>query len=444
MTMSKLGEMWRRVLMLARREKFERELDEEMRLQREMKEREFIADGVDRPEARYAATRAFGNAMNLRDRGRDAWGWRRLEDLAQDVRFGLRMLRKNPGFTLVVVLTLALGMGVNTAIFSTVDAVLLRPLPYKGADRLVAVWATEIGQPDAKIFASYRDFEEFKTSSNSFEGLAALTWARAGEILSWHGTPHDVLAIPASAEFFSLLGISAAQGRTFAPEDLQNGCSVVLAHSFWQSELGAPPDISGKTLTLNGRSCLVAGVMPAGFDFYPKQTSLWTLITPDSPFARRPLDSVVGIFGRLRSGVSLTSAEAELAALHQRIVKESPAGSWIAQITPIVRDLREQFTWMAGRNLRAALLVLSAAVGLVHLIACVNVANLLLGRAAGRQRELAVRAALGSGKSRLVRQLLTESMLIAAAGAGIGLVLALAGIRYFNSTIWSNGHPATP
>src|SRR5258708_33990650 len=229
------------------------------------------------------------------------------------------MRRKSRGFTAVPVITLALGIGASTAVFSIVDAVLLRALPYKGGERLVAVWCTEIGQPGTKIFAPYRDFEEFKAHNHSFEELAALTWARAGEILTWHGSPHEVLAIPASSEFFSLLGIPAAEGRRFGPEDIQNGCTVVLAHSFWQTELAAATGIVGSTLTLSGKSCAVVGIMPRGFEFYPKQTSLWTLITPENQFSKEPFDSVVGIFGRLKPGVTMAGAEAELVALHGRL-----------------------------------------------------------------------------------------------------------------------------
>jgi predicted permease len=356
-----------------------------------------------------------------------------LQSVFSDCRFALRMLRKSPGFTVVAVLTLALGIGANTAIFSIVDAVVLRDLPYKDAQRLVAVWCTEIGQPGSKIFPSYADFEEFKAHSLSFEELAALTWARAGEILTWNGSPHEVLAIPASGEFFSLLGIPAAQGRTFGPEDLQNGCVVVLAHSFWQTELGAPTGIVGTVLTLNGKPCTVSGVMPRGFEFYPKQTALWVLIATDSQFRKEPFNSVVGILGRLKPSVGMTDAEHELIGLHQRVVQESPAGNWIAQIKPIVRDLREEFTWMAGRNLRVALIILSAAVALLLLIACLNVTNLLLGRCVERHRELAVRAALGSGRFRIIRQLFTESMLLSAFGTLVGILFAIALVRYFNS-----------
>jgi putative ABC transport system permease protein len=318
-------------------------------------------------------------------------------------------------------------------VFSIFDAVLLRPLPYRDASRLVAIWSSEVQHPGTKIFAPYQDYEQFKSSSHSFEGLAALTWARAGEILSWHGSAHQVLAIPTSAEFFSLLGIPAEIGRTFGPEDLQHGCTVVLAHSFWQTDLGAPKDVIGSALVLSDKSCTVIGVMPRGFEFYPKQTSLWTLITPDSKYAKEPFDSVVGIFGRLRPGVTVASAEQELVALHQRVVQESPAGSWVAQTTPIIRNLRDEFTWMAGRNLRVSVVILGGAVALLLLIACLNVANLLLVRCDHRQRELAVRSALGSSHSRLVRYLLTESLLISSAGTLVGILLAVMAVRYFNS-----------
>jgi predicted permease len=356
-----------------------------------------------------------------------------MNGLLQDFRFSVRQLRKNLGFTAVAMLTLALGIGASAAVFSIVDAVLLRSLPYRDPERLVAVWDTEIGQPGTKIFAPFRDFQEFRSHNHSFETLAALTWARAGEILTWHGSPHQVLPIPASAEFFPLLGVSAETGRTFGPEDAGTGCRIVLAHSFWQTELSAPKDIVGATLVLNNKPCTVTGVMPRGFEFYPKQTSLWTLITPDGKFAQDPFNSVTGIFGRLKRGATAATAERELVGLHQRVAQEAPAGSWVAQITPMVRDLREQLTWMAGRNLRTALIVLCIAVAFLVLIACLNVANLLLARCGERTREFAVRAALGSGRPRLVRQLFTDSMLIAVLGTSFGVLVAIAGVRYFNS-----------
>ena len=415
------------------REHANRGLDEELPSFLEMATEEKMKKGMSRREALRTVRLEHGTLDSTKEIVRSA-GWETfVETCWQDLRFGLRTLRKNPGFTWIAVLTLALAIGANTAVFSIVDAVLLRALPYKSAERLVAVWCAEVGQPGTKIFASYRDFEELKAHSHSFEGLAALTWARAGEILTWNGSPHEVLAIPASVEFFSLLGKSAELGRVFGPEDLGNGCTVVLAHSFWQTELAGPTGIVGAPLTLNGKPCVVAGVMPRGFEFYPKQTSLWTLITPDSQFSKEPFNSVVGIFGRLKPGVSMADAERELVVLHQRVVQESPAGSWVAQITPIVRDLREEFTWMAGRNLRSALLILSAAVTLLLLIACLNVANLLLGRCIERRRELAVRSALGSGRSRLVRQLLTECVLLATLGTFIGILITVTAVRYFNS-----------
>lgn len=352
---------------------------------------------------------------------------------AQDVRYTLRQLGKSPAFTTLAVLTLAFGIGASAAVFSIFDAVLLRPLPYRDASRLVAVWSSEIRQPGTKLFAPFRDFEKFKSRSHSFESLAALTWAHTGEILTWHGSAHQVLAIPASEEFFPLLGTPAEMGRTFGSQDLQDGCSVVLAHSFWRTELGAAKNIVGSALVLSDKPCTVVGVMPASFEFYPKETSLWTLITPESKYAQQPFDSVVGIFGCLRPGVSIESAERELTALHQLVAQEAPAGSWVARIIPIVRDLRSEFTWMAGRNLRVSVLVLCGGVALLLLIACLNIANLLLVRCDHRQRELALRSALGSGRSRLTRYLLTESLLISSAGTLVGILIAITAVHYFNS-----------
>ena len=359
-----------------------------------------------------------------------------MANLWQDLRYGLRMLVKKRVFTAVVVLTLGLGIGANSALFSIVNSVLLRPLPYKDPDRLVAVWESEVGHgPNSKVFASFRDFQEWQAHSHSFEQLEACTWAwYEGRPLIWHGTAQRVTAIPATAGLFSLLGVQAAQGRTFKPNDLKSGCAVVLSHGFWQSRLGGMPGLVGSSLTLADQACTVLGIMPKGFDFYPKQTDLWTLITPQSEFERQPLDSAVAVFGRLKPDVSQANAQAELAVLHQQVVREAPPGNWVSQFVPVVYNLQEEFTWLAGRNLRTGLLVLFGAVVCVLLIACVNVANLQVARSSERQKELAVRVALGSGRVRLVRQLLTESLVLTLLGAVLGVILAVASVGWFRST----------
>jgi len=424
-----------RLRSLLKRRRVEEELSDELRFHMEKLIEEKVAHEMTGEEARYAALRELGGVEQIKEECRDMRRLKYIESFVQDVRYGLRMLAKNPGFTAVAVITLALGIGANTAVFSIVDAVLLRPLPYKDPHRLVVVWQAQPGRfGSSESFDSFRDFEEWRHSSRSFEQIEALTWARAGANLTWRGKPQRVLLIPATEGIFSLLGVAAAQGRTFEPEDLRAGCTLVLAHRFWQDRLGAAPDIVGGSLPLDGTACTVVGVMPEGFDFYPKQTDLWSLITPESEFRRKPFYSVVGVFGRLNAGVDRATAQAELAVLHRQIVRQSPAGSWVGQFVPVVYDLQSQFTWLAGRNLQRGLLVLFAAVVLVLLIACTNVANLMLGRAVEREKELAIRAALGSGRGRLIRQLLTESLLVSTVGTAVGGLVALAVIRYFQAT----------
>ena len=358
-----------------------------------------------------------------------------MADLLQDLRYGTRMLRKSPGYTAVMALTLALGIGANTTVFSVVDAVLFRSLPYKESERLVDVLASKIGaESPSKLFDSYSDFLEWKTHSTSFDELAACTWARPARDFTWQGKTQRVLGIPATAGFFSMLGVQAAQGRTFEPQDAGNGDIVVLSHHFWQSRLGGAPDIVGVSVMLDGRTCAVAGVMPEDFNFYPKQADLWVMITPDSAFARDPLNSIVIVFGRLRRGVSSEAARAELAALHQQVVDNSPHDSWVSQVEPVVNYLQEDFTWLAGRNLRTTLLILLAVVACVLFIACMNVANLLLGRGVVRQKELAIRSAMGSSRARLVRQLLNERLLLSILGTIPGILLAFVAVRLFRAS----------
>jgi predicted permease len=436
-----------RLRSLFRRRRVEQELDEEIRYHLERQIEEHIAKGATPEEARRAALRALGGVEQRKEECRDMRGVNFIRNTLQDFRYCLRVLRKYPGFAAITILTLALGVGANTAMFSIIHAVLLRPLPYKDAARLTAVFATPMGQgPKTKVFASYRDFQEWKQRSQSFEQLEAYTWAaESGKILRGQGAAQRVLSIPVSSGYFSLLGVQAAKGRTFESGDGNMACAVVLSHGFWKNRLGGAPEIVGSSLRLDDQACAVLGVMPETFEFYPRQAQLWSLITSQSLFEREPWKRSIGVFGRLKSGVSNAGAQAELSMLHQQIIRDAPIEfkSW-GPFEPLVSDLQAEFTWLAGRNLRTGLMVLFSAVVCVLLIACVNVAGLQLARASFRERELAIRAALGCGRSRLIRQMMTESMTLAVLGATLGLGVAVAGVHWFRNAAPIELPPGNP
>jgi putative ABC transport system permease protein len=328
-----------------------------------------------------------------------------------------------------MVATLALGIGANTAVFSIIEGVLLRPLPYRNPDRLIVVLDTSTREKQlAKIFASYADFEEFLKHARTLERLGATSWAgRPGAILTGRGQAKSYMTLPVTADFFGTLGVPAQRGRTFTPDDLGGGCSVVLTDKFWRVALASDSKIVGQSLSLDDRACRVLGVMPPGFGFYPPETQIWTLLLPNDP----RLKSFFGVFmvARLKPGVTAAQAQAELSALHTALHRNDSNGE--KEWSPLVSSLQDQFTWLAGRNLRATLGLLFAAVFVVLLIACLNVANLLLGRSFARGREFAIRAALGSGRARLFRQLLAEAAILSLAGGALGLWVALGAVRYF-------------
>ena len=346
--------------------------------------------------------------------------------MKSDFHYAGRMLMKSPGFAIVAILTLALGIGANTAVFSIIDGVLLRRLPYADADRLVLVLDRSMHDPQlTKLFASHADYKEYLAHSSSFERFAGLSWAQGGAILTGHGRARGVVANLVTGDFFAMLGATPALGRTFSGDELRGGCWVVLSNAFWHGTLGGDPRVVGQSLTLSDRACTVVGVMPAAFEVYPRQTEIWMLLTPDYP-GLSDHQSLVGV-GRLKRGVSLAQAQAELARLHRAI----HPGDAERDLTPELGSLQDLFLFLAGRNLRPTLWILLAAVGAVLLIACANIASLMLGRLASRERELAVRAALGSGRWRMVRQLLAEGLLVAASGGALGVWAGFGALEYF-------------
>jgi putative ABC transport system permease protein len=425
--------LWRRMLSLSRRGRYEREMEAEMRFHLEMQIEQNLAAGMAAEEAHYAARRQFGNQTWLKEASREMWSLNSIETLIQDLRYGARMLLKNPGFTLIAALTLTLGVGANTAIFSVVNGALLRPLPYHEPERLVMLWAeqpiqqAQLGVTDFPV--TNADFVDWRNQNQVFEHMAAMYGHRGN--LTGGVEPESVAVLCASASLFPLLNARLAVGRAFLPEEDRAGADrvVVISHALWQQRYDADPKIIGQKIRLDNEAFTVIGVTAPEFQFphrgeLPSNFKIAGKVDLYLPLAftteemNDRLDDHLAVIARLKPGVSVEQASANMSAITRRLAEQYPQTNTDkgARLTPLHRQ--------AAGKARTALLVLLGAVGFVLLIACANVANLLLARAAGRQKEIAIRAALGAGRWRIVRQLLSESLLLAISGGAAGLLLA--------------------
>ncbi len=360
-----------------------------------------------------------------------------MDTFLQDVRYGVRMLAKSPGFTAVAILTLTLGIGANTAIFSVINAELLRPLPYPHSDRLVNVATTNSKLHSGDGAVSYPDFADWRSQSHVFDGMAAYTDATAA--LTGQDNPAHLLGVNMSDNTFDLLGATPALGRTFLPdEDQPHHFVIVLSDQMWRNQFGADPNILGRTIRLDGDAYTVVGVMPPNFRFPLRRepSQFWTTMSPlltvseaqQHPIAEQREGHFLNAFARLKPGVTVAQAQADLDVISASLAKQYPDSN--KYVSAIVELEQARLT----KAVRPALLVLMIAVSLVLLIACVNVANLLLARSTSRGREIAIRTALGAGRTRVIRQLLTESLLLATCAGVLGSALAVWGsallVRY--------------
>jgi len=402
------------------------ELDEEIQSHLEMAARDRMDRGEDASVAKAAAHREFGNAALVREVTHDQWGWAWLENLFQDLHFGLRMLRKSPGFTTVAVLTLALGISANTAIFSFVYGVLLAPLPYRDASQLVVL--NETTPRVGNVSTSYPNFLDWRVQSRSFAQIAyieQMSFNLAGAGVS---QPENINGDSVSPNFLSMMGIRPFLGRDFEPSEEKAGSPRVLLLSYplWQSHFGADPNVVGRTITLNGNDFVIIGVLPPDYRSLDNNSvmlpiGVWATNNPSAASREDRGDSTV--IGRLRPGVALVQARAEIEGIAAGLAQQYPAAN--DQFGIRLRPIRDAFVG----NLQTEILVLFTAVMFVLLIACANVANLLLVRGAARTKEMALRAAFGASRLRIMRQMLTESFVLAVLGGALGLALALAGTR---------------
>lgn len=431
---------------MRRRNRMLQDLEQDFRDHIEQETQDNIARGMSSEEARRTAVRKFGNVTRIKEQTREVWSLVWLEQLWQDIRFSLRTLRRSRGFTVVAVITLALGIGASTAVFSLVDAVLLKPLPFPDADSIVFPWRLpKIGLNMG--FDTYPwgrvDFLFFSRESKAFEALGA--FVSSSFDLSGSGEPVRVDGLRASAGFFPALGVSPALGRTFNTEEDQPGRDheVVLGNSLWRSRFGADPDILGHSIALDEIPYTVIGVMPPGFAFprgnempdgftFASRVQLWVPLALDPRPTIIPNESdELAVLGRLKPGVTIAQAQTDMDIMGKQLesTRRNGQGWFHSKVTPLTRQ--------AAGDTRQPLLLTLAAVGVVLLIVCSNLAGLLLTRVLNRKREFAVRAACGAESGRLIRQLLSESIVLAGIGGLLGILLSRAAIylvRIFGPT----------
>ncbi|HEX5483832.1 MAG TPA: ABC transporter permease [Terriglobia bacterium] len=417
-------------LIFWRRKRTQRDFSEELQAHLALETDRLREEGMSEEEASAAARRNLGNITQARERFYESHRWLWLDSLWQDLRFGLRQLRRNPGFTAVAVVTLALGIGANTGIFSVVNAVLLRPLPFFEPERLISIISAQVPRMRGRE-ASYPDVLDWRTRNHVFSQIAV--FRTENFTLTGKGEPEHVPGAVVSANLFSVLRVIPSLGRSFLPEENKPGAvngtnAAILSYGFWRQQFGSDKHIVGRRIDLGGRPFTIVGVAPAGFQF-PIQTEpvdLWTTMAVDMRSGGNGMAAERGahyldVIARLKPGVTVAQAQGEMSAIVSTMNRDHPENHpRAARVVPLLNGL-------AGPA-RPALLILLAAVGCLLLVACANVANLLLARAAARQKEMSIRAALGASRGRMIRQVLTESVLLSFFGGMLGLVVGMRGV----------------
>jgi putative ABC transport system permease protein len=423
-----LKDLLRRWRALTRHDELDHELDEELRFHLDRQIEQNIKNGMTPRDARLAAMKSFSRVDQSKEECRDARGVGFIENLLRDASYSLRVLLKNYAFTIVVVLTLALGIGANTAIFSFANGILLRPLPYAQSDRLVVLDEFSYKQGIESMAVSYPNFLDWREQNKSFEDIG-IYFSTQRFALSGAGEPIEIRGSYISHGLFEILRVSPQLGRTFtANEDTPDEeFVVILGHNLWQRNFGGDPNIIGRKIMLNSRARTVVGVMPPGFRF-PDTAELWAPVALTTKTFTRNDHGLLSI-ARLKDGVTLTEAQAEMQNIAARVEQANPVTNEGLGVK--VKSLHDTLTG----DYRQALLILLGVVGCVLLVACVNVANLMLARATARQREFALRAALGASRWRIMRQLMVESLLLALVGGVVGFFLSIWALRLLLTAI---------